>query len=1058
MKNILSTITALGLLLLLAGPATAQKKSKKQTEASTSGHFDAEKFSALQWRNVGPFRGGRAAAASGVKEDPLTYYFGSVGGGLWKSEDAGLNWRNISDGFFKSGSVGAIAVAPSDANVIYVGMGEHSIRGVMTSQGDGVYKSTDAGRTWEHVGLEKSRTISAIRIHPQNPDLLYVAAQGSQWTDSEDRGVYRSVDGGKVWEKVLYTDQKTGPADLSMDPSNPRILYAAMWDHRRDPWLIRSGGEGSGIHKSTDGGETWSKINSGLPEVMGKVSVAVSPANGDLLYANIEAEGEKGGVYRSDNGGKKWQQVSKDRNTITRAWYYIKIYADPQDSETVYVLNFQVLKSIDGGKNFSPLPIGHPDQHHLWINPSNAANMIVANDGGSAVTFNGGLSWSTQNNQPTAQFYRVIADDQFPYRIYGGQQDNSTVSIVSKTIYGGISESDWYSVAGGESAFLAFSDPEDPDLTYGTSIQGFINMQDKATGMAKDIMAYPSMNLGTFSNNLKYRFNWNGPLIHNQVNPKILYHGANLLLRSDNGGHSWSEISPDLTRNDSSKHNEGGLPFTHENAGGEVYNTISYIAASPIQEKEIWVGSDDGLVHVTRDEGATWNEVSPAIEGEALINAIEVSPHQEGAAYLAVNRHKFDDHRPMIFYTEDYGANWKEIIEGLPDNHFVRVVREDPVRKGLLYAGTENGLHISFNNGASWFPFQSNLPVTPITDLIIKENDLIAATSGRAFWILDDLSALQQSLGEPDSSSFSLFAPKTSYKFTLAGGFEKGNVGQNPWPGIIFDYYLPHDLSDSATLKLEILDEEGKLVRSMSNERPEDFKTWPGGPPQPRVLPSKPGLNRFNWDLKREAIPAVDGIFVFGGLDGSTAGPGKYTLKLTLDERSVEQEALLLADPRIGATTEDYTRQQDILARVVEIMTEVQNSVSSLRSVKTQLDQKLELLKEGDGSDELIKSGEEALNAITNWEEKLIEPSRKTFQDVINFENRLISELNMLRSRADSYDPRISSGIELRMNDLIEIWQELDQEKEAIISTEVEAFNRLHKQEKIPALLIPEME
>lgn len=1051
-------IRASVLILLMAFfyPSWAQKRSKKQSAPQSSALFSAEKFSALQWRNAGPFRGGRAVASAGVPGDQLTYYFGSVGGGLWKSSDAGLNWGNISDGYFKSGSVGAIAVAPSDVNVIYAGMGEHAIRGVMTSQGDGIYKSTDAGQTWTHIGLSSSRTISAIRVHPENSEVIYVAVQGSQWSDSEDRGVYRSVDGGTNWEKVLYVDEKTGPADLSMDPSNPRIIYAAMWDHRREPWRIRSGGEGSGIYKSTDGGSSWESINSGLPEVMGKVAVAVSPARTQLLYANIEAEGDKAGVYRSDNGGKNWQQLSNDRNTVSRAWYYIKIFADPVDPETVYVLNFSVLKSIDGGKSFSPVQADHVDQHHMWINPENPQNMILANDGGAAVSFNGGKSWSPQNNQPTAQFYRVIADDQFPYHIYGGQQDNSTVCLVSKTIYGGISESDWYAVAGGESAFLAFHNSSDPEITYGTSIQGFIDMHDKKTGMSKDIMSYPSMNLGSIPKNQKYRFNWNGPLIHNRVNPQILYQGANLLLRSDDGGHSWSEISPDLTRNDSSKHNTTGVPFTNETAGGEVYNTISYIVSSSIQENEIWVGSDDGLVHVTRDEGKNWHEVSPPLDKESLINAIELSPHAEGCAYLAVNRYKFDDHSPMIYYTENYGETWEKIVSGLPEDQFVRVVREDPVRRGLLYAGTESGFFLSFNNGSSWQSFQSNLPVTPITDLLVKDNDLVAATSGRGFWILDDLSSLQQCMGKPDTSSIQLFSPKTSFRFTLAGGFERGNVGQNPWPGIIIDYYLPHDLSDTSVVKLEILDEQGKLVRSMSSKLPKDFKSWPGGPPQPKIIPAKPGLNRSNWDLSREAIPAVDGIFVFGGLNGSTAGPGNYTIRLSLDSESKEQPATLLADPRIGATAADYQRQKNILVGIEDNMRDVQLSVIRMRSVKLQLKQKLELLKDEKKSAELIEIGKETIQAISSWEEKLIEPSRKTFQDVINFENRLISELNMLKLRADSYDPRISEGIELRMNELDVQWQALKIEQEKIIDEGIETFNKRYELEKIPAILLPQ--
>ena len=600
MKHRFLPIFALASLLLFTGSLMAQRSGKKKqtNEKSTESEFSADHFAGLKWRNIGPFRGGRAVAGSGVPGNSQTYYFGSVGGGLWKTKDAGLNWSNISDGFFNSASVGAIAVSYSDPNILYVCMGEHSIRGVMTSQGDGVYKSTDAGKTWKNVGLKKSRTIAAIRIHPDNPEHIYVAVQGTQWSDSEDRGVYRSMDGGHSWERILYVDQKTGAADLSMDPTNPRILYAGMWDHRRDPWRIRSGGEGSGLYKSTDGGDNWEKINKGLPELMGKVAVDVSPANPERLYANIEAEGARGGVYRSDDSGKSWKQVSKDKATIGRAWYYTEIVADPLDPETVYVINKPLLKSIDGGRTFSSIQGPHVDQHHLWINPADPLNMILSNDGGACISFNGGKSWSSQNNQPTAQFYRVITDDQFPYHIYGGQQDNSTVAITSKTIAGGIGIRDWYTVAGGESAFLAFNNPANPVFTYGTSIQGFITAHNKKTGMQKDIMAYPAVNLGSTPINQKDRFNWNGPLVHNQLNPAILYHGSNKLLRSDNGGFSWTEISPDLSRNDSTKHTTTGVPFTNEAAGGEVYNTISYIASSPHEEKVIWVGTDDGLVHL----------------------------------------------------------------------------------------------------------------------------------------------------------------------------------------------------------------------------------------------------------------------------------------------------------------------------------------------------------------------------------------------------------------------------------------------------------------------------
>jgi len=1049
-------ILMLVVLMVIPVTITAQKKQKRnRTDANIqSTTFRPDRFSALQWRNLGPFRGGRCVAVSGIKDDPMTYYSGSVGGGLWKTTDAGLNWKNVSDGYFQSGSVGAIAVSSSDPNVVYVGMGEHSIRGVMTSQGDGMYKSTDGGRTWKHIGLKESSTISAICIHPGDPQLVYVAVQGTQWSDNKNRGVYRSKNGGVTWEQVLYVDEKTGAADLSLDVTNPRILYAGMWDHRRLPWRIRSGGEGSGLYKSTDGGYTWEPINKNLPDVMGKVSVDVSPANPDLLYANIEAEGEAGGVYRSQDAGKSWSQVNKDRNTVARAWYYIKIFADPKDPETVYVLNSPLLRSIDGGKTFEPVPVAHVDQHDLWINPENPGNIALANDGGSCISFNGGMSWSTQNNQPTAQFYRVITDNQFPYRLYGGQQDNTTISIASKTIYGGITENDWYVVAGGESAFLAFNDPDHPELTYGTSIQGFIDVHDKTTGMSKDIMAYPAVNLGTIPKDQKYRFNWNGPLVHNRINPQILYHGGNILLRSDNGGVAWTAISGDLTRNDTLTHTATGVPFTNEAAGGEVYNTISYIASSPHEKGVIWVGTDDGLAHVTKDEGATWTNVSPPVIAESLINAIEVSPHDKGKAYIAVTRYKFDDMRPMIFVTHDYGETWHSIIRGLPDDNFVRVVREDPGQKGLLYAGTESGIYISFDDGEQWHHFQSNLPVCPVTDLTIKDNDLIASTSGRGFWILDDLSALQQSKGLPDTTILQLFTPKTTYKFTLNGGFEKGNLGQNPWPGVTIDYYLPHHFNDSSQIRLEILDEKEHVIRTLSNQKSEGFKTWPGGPPQPKILPSKPGLNRTNWDLRRENLPAVEGVFVIGSLAGSTVGPGAYSLRMSYGDQIVEKKVLVKADPRLNTAPGDFDLQQKMLLELEGAISDIHLSVIKLRAVKEQLKQRLKLLKDFEDTKSLQEQGQATLTSINNWETQLIQPKQKTRQDVINFENQLNAEMNMLRGKVDSYDPIQTEGAKNRMDELLEEWNSMKKAMEQLIDEEIEGFNELYREHKLPALIL----
>jgi photosystem II stability/assembly factor-like uncharacterized protein len=1042
------------LSLLFLAPAYSQRKKKQTAEPTSPNTFAAEKFNALEWRCIGPFRGGRSNAAVGVPGDPLTYYFGSTGGGVWKTTDAGTTWKNISDGFFKTGSVGAIAVAPSDHNVIYVGMGEHAVRGVMTSHGDGMYRSTDAGKTWKHIGLPNSMHIAAIRIHPNDPDHLYVAVQGSVYTASEDRGVYRSKDGGQTWEKVLFVNEHTGAADLSMDANNPRILYAGMWDHQRLPWQIRSGGEGSGIFKSTDGGTTWKPLEKGLPELMGKVSVDVSPADSDRLYANIEAEGKEGGVYRSDDGGQSWTQTNSDRVTVARAWYYIEVFADPQDKETVYVLNAPMLKSIDGGRTFQPISNPHSDQHDLWINPDQPNNMILANDGGACVTFNGGQTWSTQGNQPTAQFYRVIADEQFPYHVYGGQQDNSTVAIASKTISGGISERDWYPVGGGESAFIAFNDPKDPHYVYGTSIQGFIDVWDKTTRTQKDIMAYPAINLGSLPKDQKYRWNWNGPLIHNRVNPQILYHGGNLLLRSEDGGLHWDPISPDLTRNDSTKHGAMGIPFTNEAAGGEVYNTISYIASSPHDAQVIWVGSDDGLVHLTKDEGKTWTNVSPPVEGESLINAIEVSPHDPARAYLAVTRYKFGDQRPMIYMTEDFGASWTTKIDGLPDDVFVRVVREDPKAEGLLYAGTERGVFVSFNNGQQWHAFQSNLPVCPITDLYWQDNDLIAATSGRALWILDDVGALQQSKGNVDTTMFKLFAPKTTVKFTLGGGPD--GKGKNPAPGVTLDYYVPHDFVDTLEVTLQVLDDRGQVIRTYSNQKDEEFKTWPGGPTPPTTIPSKPGLNRTNWDLRRDGFEGVAGVRDMGGYAGAMVGPGIYTLRLEQDSLTWEQTVEVKADPRLDDPAEAYAQQQQMIESIDGAVRAIHGSVNRLRSVRSQLQERLSLMKGQDELKELIELGGNAVKALEKWENELIQPKQETFQDVINFENQLTSELIMLLRKVDGYRPQPTGGMEERLDDLEAEWQVHKTEMDRIIREELEAFSKKYKEANLPILILPE--
>src|SRR5215510_9873734 len=720
-------------------------------------------FKPVKWRSIGPFRGGRAVAACGVVGDPKTYYMGTTGGGLWKTDDMGISWRNISDGYFKTGSVGAVAVAESDPNVVYVGMGEHAVRGVMTHHGDGVYKSTDAGKTWKKIGLDATQHISRIVVDPKNPNIVFVAAQGALYSKSRERGLYKSVDGGATWKSVLYVDDKTGAAELSMDMNNPRILYAAMWEHGRLPWKIISGGPGSGLYKSTDSGETWEKLKDGLPEELGKMSIAVSRSNPEKVYALIESDSDKeaGGLFVSTNAGKKWSRITNDHRLVQRAWYYIELFIDPKNENTIYVLSASAMRSEDAGKTWDTLSGTHGDYHDLWINPNDPDNFIISNDGGSAITFNGGKSFSTQNNMPTAQFYRINVDNQFPYRIYGGQQDNTSVSIASRELgSGGIGTSSWTYSAGGESAFLAF-DPDKPKYVIGGSYQGTIEVLDVNAKGSTQIMAAPIQYLGMDAKDIKYRFNWNSPIIRSSHEPNTYYHGSQYLLKTTDMGRTWTEASPDLTRNEKEKQGKGGGPYTNEAVGAENYGTLAYIMESPLEKGVIWTGSDDGYVYLTRDNGATWKNVTPKGLAECLINAVEVSPHDKATAYIATTRYKFNDHTPGLYKTTDYGATWTKINNGLPSNAFTRVVREDDVRRDLLFAGTELGLFISWNGGRDWSPFQLNLPITPITDLRVHHSNLIAATSGRSYWILDDLSLIRQY--QKAGPAFAIFKPSATY-------------------------------------------------------------------------------------------------------------------------------------------------------------------------------------------------------------------------------------------------------------------------------------------------------
>ena len=1012
---------------------------------------------AMSWRNVGPFRGGRSVAVAGIPGDRLTYYFGGVGGGVWKTEDAGMTWRNVTDGSdFGTSSVGSLAVSESDPNVVYVGMGEHSIRGVTTSHGDGVYRSTDAGRTWTHLGLEATRAISRIRIHPDDPDHVYVAAQGSPFSPNPERGIYRSTDGGENWELVLHVDENTGASDLSMDRTNPRILYAAMWDHDREPWVVRSGGPGSGFWKSTDGGDTWEEINSGLPDLMGKTAIDVSPADPDRVWALIEADEEGDGIWRSDNGGRSWTQLNSDRVLRARAWYYIEVYADPEDRETVYVMNSPFLRSIDGGRTWETIQTPHVDHHDLWIDPEDADVMISANDGGATISFNGGETWSTQENQPTAQIYRLTVDNQFPYRLYGGQQDNTSVAILGwATHAGGIDWKDWFDAGGGESAWVAF-DPDNPRYLYATSIQGFITELDTELWAARSVRAYPEMALGLDANMMKYRWNWNAPVVTSPHDPRIIYHGAQILLRSDDRGFSWEEISPDLTRDQPDRHTAGGIPFTNEAAGGEVYNTIFTIVESPHAAGEIWVGTDDGLVQLTRDAGSTWTDVTPAGMGEGLVNSLDVSPHDPGTVVITLSRYKFDDFTPYVYRTTDHGQSWSRIDAGIgADNPeaWARVVREDPATPGLLYAGTELGMYVSFDAGASWESLDLNLPLVQVTDLRVQAGDLIIATQGRAFWILDDLSPLRQRVAAGAADGPFLYSPATAFRVSagLGGAVGPTVVGQNKPQGVYIDYVLASAPAEDETASLEIVDASGAVIRTFST----DTEPRPDGTTL-SSLPAAAGHNRLLWDLRGESPPPIEGaVPAFGGLTGFRVMPGTYIARLSVGDETLTESFHVRGDPRIDPAMTDFAANQRFLNAIGTAVTELHVGVNDIRDVRDQVDAVVRQAREAGlaAADELAEVGATLTDSIGVLEDVMFQKRRRTQQDMVAFAGMLDTQLGTLAGEVDGSDLPPSSGAEGRLADLQVEWGEARAMLNRVLGDLLDDFNRLARESGVPAVI-----
>ncbi|HEX5459009.1 MAG TPA: hypothetical protein VFX20_03475 [Steroidobacteraceae bacterium] len=1061
MKRLLSAGTSRALIWAAAGlwGLALAAGGEPQPGGASAPAVDPRLYQALQWRNIGPFRAGRTTAVAGVPDQPSVFYIGSSGGGVWKSENAGTSWHNVSDGFFDVGAVGAIAVAPSDSKVIYAGTGEASIRGQTTSPGDGVYRSTDAGKTWVHLGLTATLHIAAIVIDPADPDTVYVAAQGNPYVPTRDRGVYRSRDGGKTWSQVLFVNSTTGAHDLSIDPKDPRILYAALWDYQRLPWNIRSGGPGSGLWKSTDGGTTWHRLRQGLPSLMGNTGVAVSPVDPDRVYAMIEAV--HGGVFRSDDAGRTWRRTNGDDGIRDRGWYYTRIYADPQQKDTVYVLANSMVKSTDGGTTFREMRNPHGDNHDLWINPRNDKIMVEGNDGGGVVTLDGGRTWSSDLNQPTGQFYRVFADDRFPYWVYGGQQDWGTMSIASSTLHNGIGRQDWHQVGGGESAQIG-ANAHDPTLVYATGILGDVTEYDSRDEQIREIPPYEYFPAFRPPSELKYRSNWTPPLLVSSHDPRAIYFGAQVVFKSTDRGTHWQAISPDLTRHELAKEGVDGGPISIEGAGGENYGTITYIAESPPAAGTFWVGSDDGLVHLTRDDGGHWADVTPRGMSAAEVQSIEPSPHDPAKAYVAASRYKFGDFAPMLYRTDDYGRTWRSISAGLPANVFVRVVREDPAEAGLLYAGTENGLFISFDDGDHWQSFQLNLPRVPVSDLKIHEGDLVASTEGRAYWVLDDLSSLEQlaaQRAQVNGSGAYLFKPRKTYLLDRHGSPPAmlPDIGSNPPDGAIIRYELAAPAAGAThAVTLEILDGGGHLIRKFTSQpaRHEARSLVKGViklPPAP-PLGTKAGMNAYVWDLRvAPYTPVADTIRYVSQIPYRVAA-GVYTVRLTSDGQSLTQSLEVANDPRHEpVTAAQWSEQQQLLAQLGAMVDEIHRSANDMRAVARQAQVLMQRAAGTRHADRIDSSGRALIARIARWEEQVPQPKLPNdVQDYVSFPSRLLSTPVLNLMTMVDQDPPVTAAAQTEARDLQERWSAIRSDMARIRQTELAEFNARLREAGLP--------
>lgn len=1027
------------LLLLLASffiPSTA----KAQRAA-----YDEALYSALEYRSIGPYRGGRSAAVAGVPDKPLLYYFGATGGGVWRTQDGGQSWENISDGYF-GGSIGAVAVSEWDPNVIYAGGGEKTVRGNV-SHGYGMWKSMDAGKTWTSIGLESTYHIARIRIHPKNPDLVYAAVMGNLYRDTEERGVYRSKDGGETWERILFANAGAGAVDLIMDPTNPRILYASTWKIRRTPYSLSSGGEGSALWKSTDGGDTWEEItrNEGLPDgIVGIIGVTVSPVNPERVWAIIESE--NGGVFRSEDGGESWALINKERSLRQRAWYYTRIYADTHDEDVVYVLNVRFWKSKDGGKSYESISTPHGDHHDLWISPEDPQRMVIGDDGGAQVSFNGGMDWSTYYNQPTAQFYRVTTDNHFPYRVLGAQQDNSTVRILHRSDNSTIGERHWEPSAGGESGFLA-PHPDNPDLVYGGSYGGFLHRYNHNTKESRTITVWPDNPMGAGAEGMKFRFQWNYPIFFSPHDQNTLYTSGHILFKTTNEGQTWVPISPDLTRADPSTLGPSGGPITKDNTGVEYYATIFSAAESQHEPGVIWAGSDDGLIHITRDGGQSWDNVTPdsrILPEWILINSIEIDPFNPGGLYVAATMYKHGDFAPYLYRTKDYGASWEKIVNGIGDEHFTRVVRADPDREGLLYAGTESGMYVSFDDGDNWTSFQMNLPIVPITDLALKEKDLVVATQGRSFWIVDDLSPLHQLSEEVASSDMWLYSPRPTYR--LRGGSteeQPKTAGKNPPNGVQLRYYLSEEPSDSMDVTVRILGSDGAIIQSYSSAD------------KASKVSTNAGMNQFVWDLDYPDAEGFEGLIMWAGnLSGPRAVPGMYSARLIAGDDSMAVDFEIKKDPRLSSTVADLQAQHDFIVESNDVLSEAHRAIKRIRSVREQVTTINDRMKDEAGAEQLKEAGNMMLEKMKTIEETLYQTKNQSRQDPLNFPIRLNNKLAAVKGTVQRGEfPPTDQQIDVK-NELVDaINVELDKLQE-LLDNEIPSLNQMAKDLDIPAIYL----